>query len=339
MFPHDREIPEKLLKELMGIMMHAGLDDMTSHGSTSVYSGEELQQFISYVEQIKYVGGTDGFSACVVGRLMKFFTQGRYINFFGQREARLSTDQSIFKDDNRKKRTFLIKSMSLLLFYAPEVHLKALDIVYTDFIVCQHKWAKFICKVQNEWRELGRIATVLLTANVAFLAIPSVDNTPSGIPGAPAGTYIRTPVQVTSYVSIIFSLGCLVIGQLLLRHHTTQPRDSAEEADKYLRKHHDSHRGLETLAILYSLPYSLLLWAIASFFVAFVFVALVNSEGKWQRYPTAAVMFVFVALLIWCVRTTWEGKANSGQGEHTPPQPGQESQFQSIRVDPNTKSD
>jgi len=85
MFPHDREVPEKLLKELTGIMVHAGLgessslcdqptarltghsDDMTSHGSTSVYSGEELQKFISYVERIKYIGGTDGYSACVVG--------------------------------------------------------------------------------------------------------------------------------------------------------------------------------------------------------------------------------------------------------------------------------
>jgi len=40
---------------------------MTSHGSTSVYSGEELQKFISYVEQIKYVGRADGYSAWVVG--------------------------------------------------------------------------------------------------------------------------------------------------------------------------------------------------------------------------------------------------------------------------------
>lgn len=195
--------------------------------------------------------------------------------------------------------------MSLLLFYAPEVHLKALDSVYTDFVVCQHKWTKFICKVQNEWRELGRISTVFLTMNVAFLAIPSVDI----LPDDGAKTYIRTPIQVTSYMSIVFSLGCLVIGQLLLRHHTIRPHDSAEEVDMYLRSYHDSHRGLEVLAILYSLPYSLLLWAVASFFVSFIFVALVDTVGKWQRYPTAAVMAVFIALVAWCIWTTWEGRA------------------------------
>lgn len=85
MFPHEREVPEELLKELTGIMIHAGiggslspaadpttwlighLDDMTSHRSTSVYTGEQLEKFISYVGQIGSIGGADGYSACVVG--------------------------------------------------------------------------------------------------------------------------------------------------------------------------------------------------------------------------------------------------------------------------------
>jgi hypothetical protein len=111
-----------------------------------------------------------------------------------------------------------------------------------------HRWAKFISKMQNEWRELGRIVcpthyatctiianagsqgTVLLTANVAFLAIPSVDSSTNGLaPGTGTGSYIRTPAQVTSFMSVIFSLGCLAIVQLLLRHHMVRPQDSAEE--------------------------------------------------------------------------------------------------------------
>ena len=28
MFPHNREVPDKLLKELMGIMIHAGLGEL-----------------------------------------------------------------------------------------------------------------------------------------------------------------------------------------------------------------------------------------------------------------------------------------------------------------------
>ena len=73
-------------------------------------------------------------------------------------------------------------------------------------------------------------ATILLTANVAFLAIPSVDSSTNGIaPGSSTGKYVRTPAQVTSFMSAIFSLGCLLVGQLLLRYHTIRPHDSAEE--------------------------------------------------------------------------------------------------------------
>jgi len=109
-------------------------------------------------------------------------------------------------------------------------------------------------------------------------------------------------------MSVVFSIGCIVIGQFLLRYHSVRPQDSAEETAGYLLGQRDSRYGLETLAILYSLPYSLLLWALMSFFVAFIFLALVDTEGRWQRYPTAAVMAVFIALLVLCVWRTWEGR-------------------------------
>jgi len=43
------------------------LDEMSSHGSTSVYPEEELRNLIHYVKQLKFVGGDGGYSACVVG--------------------------------------------------------------------------------------------------------------------------------------------------------------------------------------------------------------------------------------------------------------------------------
>ena len=84
MFPHDREVSDELLKELMGIMTHAGfgemiacdqdtsnlirsLDEMTSNGSTSVYSEDELRKLIHFVKQIKVISGKGGYSACMVG--------------------------------------------------------------------------------------------------------------------------------------------------------------------------------------------------------------------------------------------------------------------------------
>ena len=113
---------------------------------------------------------------------------------------------------------------------------------------------------------------MLLAADVTFLGLPSVD---SGHP-------TRTPTQVATYISIVTCIGSVVTGLLLLRQRRTRLRDSADEVvssssgptylslrllqlgspqDKYLQKRRHKALGFETIAILYSLPYSLLLWS------------------------------------------------------------------------------
>jgi len=65
---------------------------------------------------------------------------------------------------------------------------------------------------------------VLLNANVALLALPSVD----------LGNHARTPAQFASYLSIITSLGSVVTGLLLLRQYRTTPQDVTEEVVSHL---------------------------------------------------------------------------------------------------------
>ena len=55
----------------------------------------------------------------------------RYINFHGQKEARLASDQTVY--DLQPKRTYLIKTMSIVFFYAPELHLRGADDCYALF--------------------------------------------------------------------------------------------------------------------------------------------------------------------------------------------------------------
>jgi hypothetical protein len=53
---------------------------------------------------------------------------------------------------------------------------------------------------------------VLLTANVAFLAIPGIGNS----------------TQLASFFSTVTSIGSIVIGLLLVRKHRNKPEDSAD---------------------------------------------------------------------------------------------------------------
>ena len=112
--------------------------------------------------------------------------------------------------------------------------------------------------------------TVLLNANVGFLAIQSVDS------GKGAK---RTPAQVASYLSIVFSIGCILLGLLLVRQHKPRIKQTADDVvsqwcstclkfeilhltqQNYLEAKHHPLLELEALAILHSLPYALFMWA------------------------------------------------------------------------------
>jgi hypothetical protein len=87
-------------------------------------------------------------------------------------------------------------------------------------------------------------ATVVLNANVAFLAIQSVDN--NG-----AQNLNRSPAQISSYLSTLTSIGSIIIGLLLVKQNRA----------KFISRRKHESLGLETLAILYSLPYAMLIWS------------------------------------------------------------------------------
>ncbi|KAG2028417.1 hypothetical protein BDR03DRAFT_1019833, partial [Suillus americanus] len=145
-------------------------------------------------------------------------------------------------------------------------------------------------------------ATVLLNANVGFLAINTVDK---------GG---RDAIQMASYMSLVTSLGSIVLGLFFVSHGRASGQDTAMEAAGFLDRLHDKKHGIEKLAIIYRLPKALLMWGMTFFFAAFsidwwtsgdvtsrtivgtvtlvVFVMIANSiirtrEGdKWSWWPT-----------------------------------------------------
>ncbi|KAF4564664.1 hypothetical protein EYR36_002602 [Pleurotus pulmonarius] len=149
----------------------------------------------------------------------------RFINFHGQPTARLCRNQAVYDESNG--RSYLITLLSPMLFSAPEVHLRMLRDIYVDQIVYAAHVNKAIDKLNREWQEFILYATVLLNANVALLAIQSVDEGGSGD--------IRTPVQISSYLSIAMSIGSIILGLLLVRQNRTKGKESAPEADASVR--------------------------------------------------------------------------------------------------------
>lgn len=211
----------------------------------------------------------------------------QFIHLYGELGARLDGDQSVYGNS----RTRYLKFIEPFLFWGAEAHLVALEKIWVDRIVRIQAWRLYIDNLGNQLRDLtiavgsslnisvifsrhtGMQATVLLNVNIAFLSIQSVDN--NGLL-----TAHRSPTQILIYVSTVTSLSSMLFGLLLVRHSDVKRWEPSgrivsmsivlEIIDirtlkgmqaTFLGSMTHGARGLESLAIMYTLPYALLMWS------------------------------------------------------------------------------
>jgi len=146
-------------------------------------------------------------------------------------------------------------------------------------------WIEFMNKLREEWKEYILYSTVLLNANVAFLAINGV----------------ATPAQIASYASTGASVGSIVTGLLLHREHRSFKEDvDIETGLDYLLKQKGGFLGLGALAVRYSLPYAFLMWSMAAFMVALCLNCFWPDNLPF-RIITGVVWLLVAIVVIWCI--------------------------------------
>jgi hypothetical protein len=78
----------------------------------------------------------------------------RLLDFAGQPNARLDKNQAIYDVQGRYWQvSWLTTILAPLLFFAPVVHLKNLEVIYTGHSIHKPSWRRFTTKLQDEWRE------------------------------------------------------------------------------------------------------------------------------------------------------------------------------------------
>ena len=190
----------------------------------------------------------------------------RFLYYHGQKNARLDKHQTVH-DEPKRERTFFITLLSPVLFLAPEVHLQEIERLWTDDIIIDTAWKSFVPKLLDEWQELILLvcrrtasklgsftrmipqSTVMLSANVGFLAIPGVviSTLNDNISSASQVVIFTSPAQIASYMSMEASVGSIVIGLLLTRHNRSKqkedPAGAVSEQQRLVCVHNSSHRG------------------------------------------------------------------------------------------------
>ncbi|KAK0226524.1 hypothetical protein IW262DRAFT_1457753 [Armillaria fumosa] len=295
LFPTCMEMTMNIIEELRDILIYNMGDTMTSPLSNSAYGVSELQEIMGLTNCIEK-SITSGLlrrpgSVSSIGRFMFIFFRNRFINFHGQPGARLARDQLIYETSS--KRTLLVTLLSPLFFFTPDIHLVTLKKIGGDGHVHTNKasWTNFTQNLNTEWQEVTLYATVLLNANVAFLAIQSVDDA-----SADGG---RSSAQIASYISMIASIGSIILGTRMRVH------DSSGDSRRFLHLQKRNNIGMETLAIMYSLPTALLI--VVSFLVAFSIICFA-ANSLTDRMLVGGMWIVVGVLVVWCIIAFWEIK-------------------------------
>ncbi|KAK0236651.1 hypothetical protein EDD85DRAFT_581613 [Armillaria nabsnona] len=277
LFPSPRCASQAVIDELRDIILHAIGDSIVSLTSTVSYSIEELRGMLKLLPA-KSREINDDFGpgvSRIAYILMKRFAHERFLHFYGEPVARLNRGTSIYDKNKVYKRSFLFHVLKCLLFAAPCAHLREIESMLSDGLLSQVAWREFIDKICKDWSHLTLYSTVLINVDVAFLSIQSVDASPTSL-----------PLKSFIYLSILSSLGSLFFSLLLHRRNNTRPNISTCEAVKIMNSYQDSSCRYDNIAIIYSLPYALLMWGIFFFLTAFAIMCL------WDTAPVTLVLSI-----------------------------------------------
>ncbi|KAF9225865.1 hypothetical protein BS17DRAFT_568634 [Gyrodon lividus] len=300
-FPTCCVVTEELVKQLRYSILYSTLGQLTetrSVGGFTVTNTVEstLDQLKNYISLVNDIDASDtthhDHSAVIIGRIMHYFSKNKYVNFHGQDCVRLHDDQSIH--GWRYEPSWLMVLMAPVLFMAPMTNSRSLHKLYVDQLVRMDKWTAFVNDFTFQLENTNLLATVLLTTNVGFLAIQSVDSYTS-----------RSLRQLFSYLSIISSLASIVLGLIFIERSRHDHSNDVSKAAKFLGRFHHAEHGLETLAFIFSLPYAYLMWGMVFFFIAFLAECYNVGNDTLRECTGGAMIFLCIpaALSTWASRT------------------------------------
>ncbi|KAJ7679397.1 hypothetical protein DFH06DRAFT_1465496 [Mycena polygramma] len=292
-FPVTLPISTAVLKELRRLVVFSISDTMVSPTTTVTLPVEFLFQMLSIIDTIstevgeaeanlKPIGPDDQAWGIVIARFMGQFAVPRFYYCHGEPMARLDSTISMYGPTPRPTSSYFI-FVSPLLFNSPINHFKNINTMYNDGILSCTEWKQFIQRLRLEWQETILFGTLILNANVGFLAISN-------------GTLIvDTSAQTLSCISVLFGFGSVMTGLILSRQYGEKflhPCSSADLTQFFKRR---SVGGLQSLAILYSLPSASMIWGMVTFLLAFLVMAVESLTGS--RRVFLLVVFASIALL------------------------------------------
>ncbi|KAG0708389.1 hypothetical protein DFH29DRAFT_479131 [Suillus ampliporus] len=287
LFPNKRFLPKDVVVRLKEIVLYTQADSITSEKCLTPFSSDQVASILGLMDPLmSSIDKEHEHSVWIVARFMGQFCKDKFVNFCGQPGARLDADQSLYGDSDARPKTFLFRVTNIVLFGSPDAYSKALNNIWVDYTIVQRRWKIFINGLNSEWNGYTIFSTVMLAVDISFLAVPSVQT--------------QTPAILVSYLSTLCAMGSLVISLVLAGQVNDSRRDSAKSVTLFMVGMSRSMLGLESLALMLSLPHALLIWGMLFFSVSLLIV-IVRTSGAVTISIVSPMWAAMVILAAWPV--------------------------------------
>ncbi|KAG0692443.1 hypothetical protein DFH29DRAFT_969338 [Suillus ampliporus] len=280
------------IRELKSLLFVAYTEHLTSTTSLSPFNRKELKDMLDLMPNIEATCHEyDPHSVWVIARIMEYFARAKFLNFCGQPFARLDADQSVYSSskDSGWIATIISWCINFVLFGGPHAYMSELRKIWVDHTVSYVHWKDFNERLSRQWTSLALYAMIMLVADVAFQALPVINDQSKS-------NYLAFQIAIIAIeLSTYCIVGSLLVSILLSRRIQKDGRRSATETVEYLLKLTKPFFGIHILAgisIIYSLPHAMLMWGLCLFILAFS--AIISEETSMVAVLVVYSIFAFI---------------------------------------------
>ncbi|KAH8831172.1 hypothetical protein DL96DRAFT_1586724 [Flagelloscypha sp. PMI_526] len=287
------------IERVRNSILHGRCDMLTTTLSNCPFSPEDCDSILSLLQHADPFSNSTDLRWCLA-RLLYQIVRAQVLNYHGEEWARIARNQTVHEPKPRRM-TWLLFILRPILFTGPSIYMEKIEDIWCDDKIYIQSWKEGIEKLTAEWNDIIVLGTVLLAVNVSFLSIDSIEPSPK-LQHDGAG---RSIAQVLSYTSTIITMGSIVIGLLLKRLHHARAGETSIAAIEFIHSRKSEVLGMENIAIVYALPFSLLMWGMFLFLVGFTASCLFETL-TWIRVVSASTTGIVVILIGWCFYVSYE---------------------------------
>ncbi|KAG2106115.1 hypothetical protein BD769DRAFT_1393244 [Suillus cothurnatus] len=285
LFPNKRVLPGDIVVTLKEIVMHAHAENITSETCLAPFAPDEIASMLGLVDYLKGASFPNARGLLLIvfpdstnkePRFMRLFCNAKFVNFCGQPGARLDVDQSLYGEHDTRSKKIILRIMNVILFGSPDAQSKKIHMIWVDETIVQPRWKDLSIGSPPNGMDIQYF----------FLAVPAVAT--------------QTPAIVLAYLSSLCALGSLMVSLILAGQVNDSRRGSAADVASFMVGMSESVLGLESLALMLSLPFALLIWGMA-FFAGALSTLIFRTSGVIALSITSPIWFAVFVLATWPV--------------------------------------